>query len=178
MSYEGPVYSVVKKTAVYELRFYGKRTVAEVNYVQENRGFRVLFDYISGKNEASTEVQMTIPVTQSRQIDMTTPVAHSENDGQMIMRFFLPKHYSLEIAPKLTDPRVTIVELPGQFFGVIRFSGFASDSKFERHSLLLKIALDKDGYVTDGQPIKATYNSPFTVSFLRRNEAMYSLVWE
>jgi hypothetical protein len=71
-----------------------------------------------------------------------------------------------------------VADLPEQYFGVIRFSGFASDSNFEKHSLELKTALDKDGLVTAGQPIKATYNSPFTVPFLRRNEAMYPLVWQ
>ena len=178
MSYEEPDYSIIQKTEVYEVRLYAKRTVAQVNYDQENVGFRVLFNYISGDNEGSTEVQMTIPVTQSKQIDMTAPVTGSKKDGQMVMRFFLPKQYSLKTAPKPTDQRVTIAELPEQYFGVIRFSGFASDGNFENHSLELKTALDKDGLVTAGSPIKATYNSPFTVPFLRRNEAMYPLVWQ
>ena len=178
MSYEEPDYRIVQKTEVYEVRLYAKRTVAQVNYGQENGGFRVLFNYISGDNEGSTEVQMTIPVTQSKQIDMTAPVTQSKKDGQMVMRFFLPKQYSLKTAPKPTDKRVTIAELPEQYFGVIRFSGFASDSNFDKHRLELKAALDKDGLVTAGQPIKATYNSPFTVPFLRRNEAMYPLVWQ
>ena len=101
-----------------------------------------------------------------------------KKDGQMVMRFFLPKQYSLKTAPKPTDKRVTIAELPEQYFGVIRFSGFASDSNFDNHRQELKAALDKDGLVTAGQPIKATYNSPFTVPFLRRNEVMYPLVWQ
>ncbi len=178
MSYEEPYYTIVKKTEIYEVRRYSKRLVAQVNYDQENSGFRILFNYISGENEGSTEVQMTIPVTQSTQIDMTATVTQSKNDGQMVMRFFLPKQYSLKTAPKPTDQRVTIAELPEQYFGIIRFSGFASDRNFEKHSLELKSALIKDGLVTSGQPIKATYNSPFTVPFLRRNEAMYPLFWK
>ena len=178
MSYEEPDYTIVKKTEIYEVRRYAKRVVAQVNYGQENGGFRVLFNYISGENEGSTEVQMTIPVTQSKQIDMTVPVTQSKNDSQMVMRFFLPKQFSLKTAPKPTDQRVTIAELPEEYFGVVRFSGFASDRNFERHSLKLKSALNNDGLIIAGQPIKATYNSPFTVPFLRRNEAMYRLVWE
>ena len=69
MSYEGPAYSIVKKTDVYEVRQYKKRTVAEVVYGEEDSGFRVLFDYISGSNKNSQEVEMTTPVTQSIEID-------------------------------------------------------------------------------------------------------------
>ena len=137
-----------------------------------------MFNYISGENEGSKKVQMTIPVTQSKQVYMTAPVTQSKNNGQMVMRFFLPKQFSLKTAPKPTDQRVTIAELPEEYFGVVRFSGFASDRNFERHSLELRSALNKDGLIIAGQSIKATYNSPFTVPFLRRNEAMYPLVWK
>ena len=44
MPYEEPEYSIVKKTEVYEIRKYKKRTVAEVTYSEEGNGFRLLFD--------------------------------------------------------------------------------------------------------------------------------------
>jgi hypothetical protein len=177
MSYEEPEYSVVKKTDVYEVRKYQKRTVAEVSYGEEDSGFRVLFDYISGANKGSKEVEMTIPVTQSKEIDMTVPVTQSTTDGKMSMRFFLPKQYSKQNAPEPNDERVRIIDLPTEYFAVISYSGFASDGNFEEHYTELKAALDKDGMVIKGPPIKATYNSPFTLPFLRRNEAMYPLEW-
>ena len=177
MSYEEPEYSVVKKTGVYEVRQYKKRTVAEVTYGEEDSGFRVLFDYISGANKGSKEVEMTIPVTQSKEIDMTVPVTQSTTDGKMSMRFFLPMQYSKHNAPEPNDERVRIIDLPAEYFAVISYSGFASDGNFEEHYTELKAALDKDGMVIKGPPIKATYNSPFTLPFLRRNEAMYPLEW-
>jgi len=177
MSYEEPEYSIVKKTDVYEVRKYQKRTVAEVSYGEEDSGFRVLFDYISGANKGSKEVEMTIPVTQSKEIDMTVPVTQSTTDGKMSMRFFLPMQYSKQNAPEPNDERVRIIDLPAEYFAVISYSGFASDGNFEEHYMELKAALDKDGMVIKGPPIKATYNSPFTLPFLRRNEAMYSLEW-
>ena len=88
MSYEEPEYSIVKKTDVYEVRQYKRRTVAEVTYGEEDSGFRLLFDYISGANKGSKEVEMTIPVTQSKGIDMTAPVTQFMTDGKMSMRFF------------------------------------------------------------------------------------------
>ena len=177
MSYEEPEYSIVKKTDVYEVRQYKQRTVAEVTYGEEDSGFRVLFDYISGANKGSKEVEMTIPVTQSKEIDMTAPVTQSMTDGKMSMRFFLPMQYSKQNAPEPNDERVRIIDLPTEYFAVISYSGFASDGNFEEHYTELKAALDKDGMVIKGPPIKATYNSPFTLPFLRRNEAMYPLEW-
>ena len=177
MSYEEPEYSIVKKTDVYEVRQYKQRTVAEVTYGEEDSGFRVLFDYISGANKGSKEVEMTIPVTQSKEIDMTAPVTQSMTDGKMSMRFFLPMQYSKLNAPEPNDERVRIIDLPAEYFAVISYSGFASDGNFEEHYTELKAALDKDGMVIKGPPIKATYNSPFTLPFLRRNEAMYPLEW-
>ena len=177
MSYEEPEYSIVKKTDVYEVRQYKQRTVAEVTYGEEDSGFRVLFDYISGANKGSKEVEMTIPVTQSKEIDMTVPVTQSTTDGKMSMRFFLPMQYSKQNAPEPNDERVRIIDLPAEYFAVISYSGFASDGNFEEHFTELKAALDKDGMVIKGPPIKATYNSPFTLPFLRRNEAMYPLEW-
>ena len=177
MSYEEPEYSIVKKTDVYEVRQYKKRTVAEVIYGEEDSGFRVLFDYISGANKGSKEVEMTIPVTQSKEIDMTVPVTQSTTDGKMSTRFFLPMQYSKQNAPEPNDERVRIIDLPAEYFAVISYSGFASDGNFEEHYTELKAALDKDGMVIKGPPIKATYNSPFTLPFLRRNEAMYPLEW-
>jgi len=178
MSYEEPKFTIIKKTDVYEVRRYETRTVAEVTYGDEDSGFRVLFDYISGANKGIQEIQMTVPVTQSKKIDMTAPVTQSENNGQMVMRFFLPSNYSKQNAPKPTDKRIQIIDLPDEYFAVISYSGFASDSNFIKHHEELKVAMERDGLIVTGPPLKATYNSPFTPPFLRRNEAMYPLKWD
>ena len=177
MSYEEPKYTVVSETDTYEVRRYKNRTVAEVTSESDNSGFRILFDYISGANLGSRKLEMTVPVTQSEKIAMTIPVTQSNTNGKMIMRFFLPDQYSAKNAPKPTDRRVRIIDLPEQYFGVISYSGFASDSNFEKHHEELRMVLLNDGLVITGPPVKATYNSPFTPPFLRRNEAMYPLEW-
>ena len=177
MSYEEPKFTIIKKTDVYEVRRYETRTVAEVTYGDEDSGFRVLFDYISGANKDIQEIQMTVPVTQSKEIDMTAPVTLSENNDQMVMRFFLPSRYSKQNAPKPTDKRVQIIDLPDEYFAIISYSGFASDSNFTKHHEELKAAMERDGLIATGPALKATYNSPFTPPFIRRNEAMYPLKW-
>ena len=178
MSYEEPKYTVVSETDTYEVRRYKKRTVAEVTFDRDNSGFRILFDYISGANTGSRKVEMAVPVTQSVKIDMTVPVTQLKTDGKMIMRFFLPNEYSSQNAPKPTDKRIRIVDLPEQYFGVISYSGFASENNFKKHRDKLRTVLLKDGLVASGPPVKATYNSPFTPPFLRRNEAMFPLEWD
>ena len=177
MSYEEPNFKIIKKTDVYEVRRYERRTVAEVTFGDEDNSFRILFDYISGANKEIQEIQMTVPVTQSKEIDITAPVTRSSDNGQMVMRFFLPSSYSKQNAPKPTDKRVQIIDLPEEYFAVISYSGFASDSNFIKHHEELKAAMEKDGLVAVGPPLKATFNSPFTPPFLRRNEAMYLLKW-
>ena len=177
MSYEEPKYTVVSETDTYQVRRYESRTVAEVTYETDSSGFRILFDYISGANLGSGKLEMTVPVTQSEKIAMTVPVTQSNTNGKMMMRFFLPEEYSTQNAPKPTDPRVRIIDLPEQYFGVIGYSGFASESNFEKYHEELRAVLLSDGLVIKGPPVKATYNSPFTLPFLRRNEAMYPIEW-
>ncbi len=178
MSYEEPKYTVISKMDTYEVRHYKKRTVAEVTFDRDNSGFRILFDYISGANTGLKKVEMAVPVTQSVKIDMTVPVTQLKTDGKMIMRFFLPNEYSSQNSPKPIDERIRIVDLPEQYFGVISYSGFASENNFKKHRDKLRTVLLKDGFVVSGPPVKATYNSPFTPPFLRRNEAMFQLEWD
>jgi hypothetical protein len=96
----------------------------------------------------------------------------------MVMRFFLPSQYSKQNAPEPTDKRVRLVDLPEEHFAVISYSGFASENNFIKHQQKLQGAMKRDGLIAAGIPLKATYNSPFTPPFLRRNEVMYPLEWD
>ena len=71
-------------------------------------------------------------------------------------------------------PAATIKE---GFFAVIRYSGRASDTNFDKHSKILEKKLNEDNVSINGLPIKATYDSPFTLPLLRRNEAMINVEW-
>jgi len=177
MSYEEPSYKVIKNAGDYEIREYEPRVAAQITYGDESSGFRQLFSYISGANEGSKKVEMTIPVAQSLKIDMTTPVTQSNNGGQRVMQFFLPRQFTIDTAPKPKDPRVNIIELPTTHFAVMSYSGFATNKNFGVHYNKLKVALKQDGVEIVGSPIKATYNGPFALPFMRRNEAMYQVEW-
>ena len=51
---------------------------------------------------------------------------------------------------------------------------------FKTISFLIGILkkLNEDNVSINGLPIKATYDSPFTLPLLRRNEAMFNVEWK
>ena len=178
MANEEAKYTVVQQNDVYEIRHYENRLVAQVSYSGENSGFRTLFNYISGDNTAQQDIAMTVPVTQSVKIDMTTPVTQIDAGSTKIMQFYMPSQFTEDTVPQPTNPAVEIRTVKGGHFAVIRYSGRASDGNFNKHAAILETALNKDGLAFSNPPIKATYNSPFTLPFMRRNEAMFRVEWE
>jgi len=108
-------------------------------------------------------------------MDMTAPVTQSAAPGGMRVQFVLPKGVSLATAPEPTDPRVQLREEPAITRAVIRYSGTWSQANYEEHLALLKTAVDAAGVTTQGEPVLARYNAPFTPWFLRRNEIWLAL---
>ena len=175
MAYEEPRYDIVHKADGYEVRKYYDRVAAQVTKASSsNKAFRTLFGYISGANQTSEKVSMTIPVTQSEKIAMTVAVTQGDSG---YMRFFLPASYTLETAPKPTNPDVDVVVVKGGYYAVYSYSGRANDKNFFEARTVLLGRLNKDGVVTASEAIRATYNGPFTLPFNRRNEALVRIEW-
>ena len=167
MAYEEPSYELINSNAVYEIRKYSDRlAVKTIHSSGENGAFRRLFNYISGANQSSFKIAMTIPVMQSN------------DDNGMAMHFFLPSNYTKETAPVPKAENVSLVTFTGGYYAVIKYSGRSTDANFRNHAQMLNEALYKDGIHTLRRPIKATYNGPLTPFFLRRNEAMYQVEWK
>ena len=163
MAYEEANYQVVKTNEFYEIRKYSDRLAVETSTSNQNSGFRKLFNYISGDNQKNEEIKMTTPVTEI------------ERKGNMIMQFYLPLKYSKNNVPIPSRPDVEIVNIEGGYFAVIRYSGRSSDKNFLKHKDILENELKKDDISILGPPIKATYNGPFTLPMLRRNEVMFEV---
>jgi hypothetical protein len=53
---------------------------------------------------------------------------------------------------------------------VIRYSGTWTQASYDEHLALLKAILGRSDIATEGEPVLARYNAPFTPWFLRRNE--------
>ena len=166
-------YRVIAVNQIYEIREYDDRLAVQTSQKNgQNGAFRKLFKYISGSNISSTKIEMTTPVTQSVKIDMTTPVMQKFQDGEMIMKFFLPRKFQLKTAPQPISEDLSVVIVKGGKYAVIKYPGRSTYKNFERHSKLLLEALVADKIETIDHPIKATFNGPLTPFFVRRNEAM------
>jgi hypothetical protein len=179
MAYEEPKYQIIQQNDDFEIRWYGDRLAAQVmGGTTQNNAFGLLFKYISGANTTASKVAMTVPVAQSQSIAMTAPVATSDAAGGGYMQFFLPSSYDLDSAPKPTNPNVEIVVVEGGHYAVYRYSGFANDVNFANAKLKLMEFLDQTGIKPVSEIIRATYDGPFTLPFMRRNEAMVRVEME
>ena len=166
-------YRVLTVNQIYEIREYDDRIAVQTSQKNgQNGAFRKLFKYISGSNISSVKIDMTTPVTQSVKIDMTTPVTQKFQDGEMIMKFFLPRKFQLKTAPQPLSEDLSVVIVKGGKYAVIKYSGRSTYKNFQRHSKVLLEALVADKIKTINEPIKATFNGPLTPFFMRRNEAM------
>ena len=177
MALEEPKFEIIKSFSEYEIRKYKDRLAVQVEYSNNDRGFQYLFNYISGANINAEKINMTTPVTQSLKIDMTIPVTQSLKDDKMVMQFFLPSKFTINTAPKPTNERVSLVIIEGGYYAVIRYSGRSTDKNYYKKFEELKEYLKKDKIEIIENGIKATFNGPFTLPPLRRNEAMVKIKW-
>ena len=106
---------------------------------------------------------------------MTTPVTQVEKNGNMSMQFYLPSKFNSSNAPKPTREDVSLITIEGGYYAVLRFSGRASDKNFAKHMEILKNELQSNNIFIISPPIRATYDSPFTLPMNRRNEAMFKV---
>ena len=158
-------YDIVYKNNIYEIRFYPKRLIVESVY-NDSKTFRKLFNYISGANNNSEEIEMTIPVTQVKK------------DNTIFMQFILPSKFTKETIPIPLNSDIEISIIEKGYFAIIEYSGKSSDKNFIRYSKILQGKLLEDKILIKGSPIKASYNGPFTPSPLRRNEVMFNIKWK
>ena len=160
MAYEEANYETISENKNYEIRKYFDRLVIETDSTEGN-GFRKLFNYISGNNKENEEIKMTVPVTQENK------------NGNMTMQFYLPSKFDKDNAPKPTNSEVKILTIEGGYYAVIKYSGRSSDQNFLKNKEILDKELKQDDLTVLSPPIRASYNSPFTLPILKRNEVMY-----
>jgi hypothetical protein len=181
MAYEEPPYDVVAAHEGFELRRYAPMLVVETEMpggreAGGNAAFRRLFDYISGNNRSQQKIEMTVPVLMApagQKIEMTVPVLTQPGAGGVpTMQFVLPSRWTPQTAPQPVDSALRLRLLPQQWLAVRRYSGRTSESNFREEADALLQALPVAGLTPTGPAQMAVYDGPFTLWFLRRNEAL------
>ena len=156
-------YTTVSKSKLYEIRKYPDRLVVETETSEQNSGFKRLFKYISGNNKDKKEIKMTTPVTQT------------EKNGNMTMQFYIPTEFNENNVPNPNNLEVKVLNIKGGLYAAIVYSGRASEGNYNKHKNILEDQLKKDKISIISNPIRATYNSPFTLPMLRRNEVIFKI---
>ncbi len=175
-----PSYSVLDKRPEYEIRRYDPYVLAEtaLGDLDGSGGFKLLFQYISGKNAGGSKLAMTAPVLKNNpaggdKLAMTAPVLKWEGEGTIA--FVMPPGRSLAELPQPGDPKVVLREVPGHKAAVVSFSGLAGSAKLKEKTGGLLRALRKDGVNPRSTPVIALYDPPWTPPFMRRNEIMVEI---
>ena len=174
---QGPEYTVVSSTELYEIRDYAAYKVCSTattegdNYedlATYGTAFQTLATYIFGANEGAEKLDMTTPVT-------------TTSTGEM--RFYLSSKAPQPLDP--SDPSVKLPasqgsvkleDIPATRLAVRKFTGFVTDGEVARQKEVLLQSLEQDG-VELAVPHGATiphlvfqYNPPYTLPVIRRNE--------
>lgn len=168
MATEEPEYEVLRKSDSYEVRRYAPYIVAEVDVDGSagNKAFRILAGYIFGDNQGDEKMKMTAPVESQR--------IGNEAD-RYTYRFVMERKYTMESLPKPSDPNIRLKEVEPRTVAAVRYSGRWTEGNYRRHLAKLREALEKDGVATNGEPMLARYDSPFTPWFMRRNEILLEI---
>ena len=90
----------------------------------------------------------------------------------------IPENLSKAVSlSKENNPDIKISTIKEGHFAVIQYSGRASDNNFLKHRDILNQKLLEDNININGPAIRATYNGPFTLPMMRRNEVMFKVSW-
>ena len=163
-------YRLVQSEKAFNIRYYPSATLATV-YTSANSyrqistpGFRKLAGFIFGGNETNTKISMTAPV----HMDI--------NDSMSAMSFVMPSAYENKTLPAPNDSNVILEKSKAEYVAVIKFSGYATDTKIEHYSKQLKSILIERGISFHGNFRFLGYNPPY--QFIgRRNEIIVSINW-
>jgi hypothetical protein len=175
---EEPSYRVLTAIGPVQIRQYAPRLAASVTVpgdeiAARSEGFRRLAGFIFGKNTTNASIDMTAPVAQSAgpaKIAMTAPVAQVSGPAGWTITFYMPSNYTMASLPKPVDPGIVISVVPGEVYGVYRFSGIPGRQAVATARAALFAQLQNSAWTPDGPVVDWFYDPPWTLPFARRNE--------
>uniref|UniRef100_A0A7S4MPF3 SOUL heme-binding protein n=1 Tax=Vannella robusta TaxID=1487602 RepID=A0A7S4MPF3_9EUKA len=138
------------------------------------------------------KISMTAPVINTQEendlerVELTAPVMNRSAGDSHQMAFILPSSYTIDNAPKPTDLRVKLQEIPQQRKAALSFSGTCSEDTAQEmaHKLLegirkenIPLSESTERKIGAGERFfeVARYNPPWTIPFLRTNEVLIPL---
>jgi DNA gyrase inhibitor GyrI len=163
---EKPAYESISKDGDFEVRKYAAIPVVSApmdDMEKRDESFRILFRYISGGNGEKKKIAMTSPVF----------VGSGEEGKEGHMSFMIPAKVSEKGAPAPNAEEVTVSEIGGGTFAVLRFKGWKDGAKQDTATQDLAKLVSAGKLKPIGKPFFAFYDPPWTPELLRRNE-----VWQ
>lgn len=180
-----PKFKVVEDHGPIQIREYEPMVIAEVELSGSahevlDRGFRILADYIFGKNEPRSRYEDALdsPVRaqlKGDKIPMTAPVTAQSTGSVWKISFIMPPGRSLKNLPRPTDERIELIEIPARRVAALRFSGLGAEDTMGKKTKELRDFLDRFHFKTEGEPVYAYFNPPWVLPFLRRNEVQITV---
>ena len=164
-------YTAIKKLGNIEIRYYPTAwlatvTSAESSYKKSSsNNFRKLASYIFGGNQADKKIAMTAPVR------MNFEAAESA------MSFVMPEGYTMDNLPVPLSDEIQLHASEAEYVAVLRFGGYASDTKIAEKKKQLFTELDSLGINHNNTVRYLGYNAPWDFLF-RRNEVVASISME
>jgi hypothetical protein len=186
MAIETPKYDVLQKEGNFEIRQYKGYITASVevksNYRDAwNSGFRILADYIFGKNKSKTYIAMTAPVTEqditNEKIDMTAPVTSTvvDRDKKYIISFSMPAKYTMENLPEPMNKQIKLQKVKPYKAAALTFRGYMNEKSATNKEADLRSWMRRNNLSTRSTLILAQYNPPWILGPFRRNEIIAKL---
>jgi hypothetical protein len=174
--YEQPTYEVLDHSGNVEIRKYDKAIVAEVELPGGrnealDKGREILTSYFSGNNKSKQAIAMTEPTCQQK---MSVEVAKDADSSPPLwkVRFFMPKEFTMETAPKPNDERVKLIQLASERMASIRFSESPKQKHLRVRGAELQSQLERRHVSTIQEPIYAFYQSGRSLPLMGHNEIL------
>jgi hypothetical protein len=163
-------YTLIKKEDKIEIRHYPSAIMASVKINTNNyttlsfEGFRILAQYIFGKNHRKENIAMTSPVHMNLKNHSST------------MSFVMPSVYTMQTIPHPDNPTIQINAIPDEYVACIIFGGFFSKQKIKKFTNELDSYLSTHNIPKKGEYRLLGYNPPYQW-IKRRNEIIVAVEW-
>lgn len=173
-----PRFELLDRLGEIEIRRYLPEARAQValpgtRAVALDRAFDVLAGYLFGENAEEREMSMTVPVYQQQTDQQRADQQHAEG---WTIAFFLSNDMVPSELPAPVDSRIQLVRVPERYVASLRYTGNNTEARAqEAGETLLGSLRQQSRYLASGSLTFCTYDAPFTVPFLKRNEVQVAL---